>query len=341
MADLRTRLGPLLLPLMVIVITIAVTAPLILIAQANPFEAYYAFLIEPFTSRVTATEILVKAAPLILTGTAVAVAFSAGYYSVGAEGQLYAGAIAAAWLGPMLTGVPAPAAIAIMVLGGAAAGAAWALLPAVLKTRLGVDEVVTTLLLNSVMLFLVSALLNGPWRNPVTQWPQSPRIAASAEFFPLVEGTRVHIGFAIALACLALFGLMIRYTGLGLRMRAIGKGREAARFLGINIPRTTLIAALLSGAIAGLAGVGEVAGIHGHLIEAISPGYGYSGIVVATLGGLNSWGIGLAALFLGLINSGAQEVSRSLNVPVYLADVVQATLLIATLIALYFRRPNR
>lgn len=332
------RLRSLLVPLAAIVATFILTSPLILAAQANPLAAYYAFLIEPLSSRTIALEVLVKTTPLLLTGVAVAFAFASGYYNIGAEGQLYAGAIMAAWLGQLLGGWPAPLAILLMLLGGFLAGMAWALLPAMLKIRLNVDEVVTTLLLNSVMLFLVSGLLNGPWRNPVTLWPQSPNIAEAAIFPTLVARSRLHLGFVVALLTLAGLGFILSRTGLGLRMRAVGLGREAARFMGIDVPRTTLTAALVSGGIAGMAGVSEIAGIHYHLIDAISPGYGYSGIVVATLGGLSAWGVGLAALFIGLIDTGAQEVSRSLGVPAYLADVVKATLLLTMLVGLYFKR---
>lgn len=330
--------GSILLPFIAVAITFLVTAPLILLANANPLEAFHAFLIEPFTSRISALEVLVKTAPLILTGVAVAIAFSAGFFNIGAEGQLLAGAVFAAWLGPSMKDAPAIVTIPLMLIGGAFAGAAWALVPALLKTRLNVDEVVTTLLLNSVMIFIVSGLLNGPWRNPVTQMPQSPNIAESAQYPTLLANSRLHLGFVIALIALVGYWLLVERTSLGLRVRAVGFGRESARFLGVNIARTTMIAALLSGAIAGIAGVGEVAGVHNRLIEELSGGYGYSGIVVATLGGFSPWGIGLAALFIALIENGAQEVSRSLGVPIYLANVIQATLLIVTLVMLYFRR---
>ena len=323
---------------MALAVTFVVTAPLIVLAKANPFAAYYAFFIEPFNSRITAIEILVKAAPFLLTGVAVAVAFSAGYYNIGAEGQVYAGAIFAAWLGPLMKDVPALLALPAMIVGGTAAGALWAAIPALLKTRIQVDEVITTLLSNSIMLFLVSGLLNGPWRNPITQMPQSPTISETAQFPILLANSRLHLGFVLALLVVVAFGWMLNLTRLGLQFRAVGQGRESARFLGIHITQTTLTAALLSGAIAGLAGVGEVCGVHHRLIEESASGLGTAGVIVATLGGLNAIGITLAALFIGLIENGAQEVARSLGVPTYLANVVQATLLIVTLVALHFRR---
>jgi len=218
-----------------------------------------------------------------------------------------------------------------MLAGGFLAGVLWALPPALLKVKLNVDEVVTTLLLNSVIVFLVSFFLNGPWRDPVSMWPQSPEIASGTVFFKLLPRSRLHFGFIVAVLVILFEWLLLTRTTFGLRMRSVGMGKEAARFAGVNVNRTILIAALVSGGIAGLAGVGEIAGIHFHLIEAISDGLGYTGIIIATLGGLNPLGVGIAAVFIGLIDTGAQSVSRALGVPVYLGNVVQAALLLITL----------
>jgi len=320
-----------LIPIIAVVITFTLTAALVILAKANPLEAYYYFLIAPLSSRVSAIEVLVKSTPLLLTGAAVTFAFSAGYWNIGAEGQLYAGAIAAAWLGTVLGNVPALIALPVMVLGGFAAGMLWALPPALLKVKLAVDEVVTTLLLNTVILFVVSYLLNGPWRDPVSGWPQSPEIANSAMLPKLIPQARLHLGFVIGLLVIVALWFILSRTSLGLKMRATGLGMEAARFAGVNVNRTVLTAALISGGIAGMAGVSEVAGIHFHLIDAISPGYGYTGIIIAMLGGLNPFGVGVAALFIGLLSTGGQTVSRALGVPAYLGDVVQAVLLLVTL----------
>jgi simple sugar transport system permease protein len=307
-----------LMPVAAILITFLITSTLIVLAGASPLQAYFHFLISPLSSQVSAIEVLVKSTPLILTGMAVIFAFSAGYWNIGAEGQLLAGAIAAAGLGMALQGVPQPIAIVIMIAGGFLAGVLWALPPALLKVKLQVDEVVTTLLLNTVILFVLSWLLNGPWRDPVSGWPQSPQILDNTMFFRLIPRSRLHFGFIVAIFVIIAVWYVLKRTALGLKMRSVGMGQEAARFSGVNVGRTMLTAALVSGGIAGLAGVGEVAGIHFHLIEALSPGYGYSGIIVATLGGLNPIGGTLAAMFIGLIDTGAQTVSRALGVPVYL-----------------------
>lgn len=320
-----------LIPVLAIVATFILTAVLVVLVNANPVEAYYYFLVDPLSSRVSAIEVLVKSTPLLLTGAAVTFAFVGGYWNIGAEGQLYAGATAATAIGIQMHGVSPWIALPLMIVGGFVAGMLWALVPALMKIKLAIDEVVTTLLLNSVALFVVSALLNGPWRDPISQWPQSPEIASSAIFPRLIPRSRLHLGFILAVVIIVVLWFVLTRTAFGMRMRAVGLGSKAARFAGIDVPRTMLISALVSGGIAGLAGVSEVAGIHYHLIDAISPGYGYTGIIIATLGTLNAWGVALAALFIGLIDTGSQTVSRALGVPAYLGDVIQATLLLVTL----------
>lgn len=327
-----------LIPVIAIVITFLLASIIIVAVGANPGDAIYQLLIGPLTKTTARWDIVVMATPLLLTGVAVAFAFASGYYNIGAEGQLYAGAIAAAWLGPLLTDVAPIIAIALMLVAGFIAGALWAAIPAILKVKFKVDEVVTTLLLNSVMLFIVSALLNGPWRDPESGWPQSPEIATAAEFPVLIPRSRIHLGTVIAvIAIIALWWVFTR-TRFGLELRAAGQGREAARFMGIHVDWVILTAALVSGGIAGLAGVGEVAGLQHHLIDAISPGYGYTGIIIATLGGLTAPGVAFGALFIALISRGALSASRELDVPVYLGDVIQAILLLVTLAVLLLNR---
>lgn len=327
-----------LIPIIILALTFAITSGLILLADVNPLNAYYYFLFAPFESRTSILEILVKSTPLILTGVSVTFAFVSGYYNIGAEGQLYAGAIAVAGLGTIMWGVPAIIAIPIMIIGGFLAGMAWAFIPAILKTRLAVDEVVTTLLMNSIMAYVVSALLNGPWRDPNSGWPQSPDIAPTAVFFKLVPRSRLNFGFIVALVSIIILWFVLNKTSFGLRLKAVGLGKSAAIFAGIKVNRTVMTAALISGGIAGLAGVAEVAGIHFHLIGEISPGYGYTGVIVATLGSLNAFGVGLAAIFFGLIETGAQTLSRELGVPVYLGEVTQAVMLLVTLGVLLLQR---
>jgi len=326
------------LVLSAVLITFAITAGPILAAGANPIEAYVAFVVLPLTSQFTLLEVLVTATPILLTGAAVALAFRAGYWNIGAEGQLLLGAIAAAGIGTLVGGLPPILALPVMVAGGALAGAAWAVVPAVLRVRFGIDEVVTTLLLNPVALLLVNGLLHGPWRDPVTGFPESPRIATSAEFPTLIERSRLHVGFLLAIVVIAAAWYVLARTPAGLRLRATGLSPHGARFAGINVGATLLGAALVSGAIAGIAGVSEVAGIQNRLTGGLSPGYGYTGIVVATLGALTMPGVLLAALFLGDLTVGASSAARSLGIPSQLGAVVQGVLLLTTVALLAVRR---
>ncbi len=325
--------APLLIPL-AIAVTFVVTAAFVLVAGADPIQAYYRFLVEPLTSRFTLLEVLVTATPLLFTGAAVAIAFRAGYFNIGAEGQLLAGAIAAAGIGMVVGGLPAVLALPLMIAGGALAGALWALVPAVLRVRFRIDEVVTTLLLNPVAALVVSALLNGPWRDPQTGFPESPRIAESAVFPALLGRSRLHIGFVLALVVIAVAWFVLTRTPTGLRLRAVGSSPRAAAFAGLDVNGTLLRAALVSGAIAGVAGVSEVGGIQYRLTGGLSPGFGYTGIVVATLGGLTMPGVGLAALLLGDLRVGAGTAGRALGIPSQLGEIVQATLLLVTIGAL-------
>ena len=320
-----------LIPVMAVVVTFIVTSFLILLAKANPFSAYYHLLIEPLSSRFSLLEVLVKSTPLILTGMAVTVAFASGYFNIGAEGQLYAGAIAATWVGTTFTSLPAIVTIPLMIVLGFIGGMVWALIPVLLKIKLKVDEVVTTLLMNSIMVYVVSWLLNGVWRNPETGAQQSPEIFEAARYIKIAFRSRLHLGFIVALGVAIIVYILLKKTPLGLKMRASGASKVGAQFAGINVNRTMLIAALVSGGIAGLAGVGEIAGIHYHLINELSNGYGYTGIIAATLGGLNPIGVLFAALFIGIIGTGSLNVSMALHVPVYLGDIVQSTLLLVTL----------
>lgn len=320
-----------LIPIIAILITFLITSILILMAGANPFVAFYYILIAPLSDRVSSLEVLVKATPLLLTGACAVFAFSAGYWNIGGEGQFLAGAFAATGAGILLQGVPAVVAIPVMILVSFVGGLLWAVIPAWLKAKLAVDEVVTTLLCNSIILFIISFTLNNLWRNPITGWPQSPEISETAHLIQLIPRSRLHMGFLVALAAILVEWFVLARTPLGLRMRAIGLGKEAARFAGINVNNTLFISALISGGLAGLAGGGEIAGIHFHLIEAVGSGLGYTGIIVAMFAALNPIALIPSALFLGLIDTGAQSLSRALGVPIYLGDAVLATLLLVTL----------
>ena len=331
-------------PFIAVAFTLLISSVLVAWAGAPVGKAYALLLEGGFGSRFAWSETLTRATPLILTGLAAAVAFRARLFNIGAEGQLYGGALAVVAVGG-LHGSGGPALptwllFPLMMAAAAAAGALLLLGPALLKSRLGVDEVVTTLLLNFIVLLFVSMLLDGPMKDPGAMgWPQSAALPDDLQLGKLLARTRVHSGLLwAALLALALWALL-KFTTLGFEIRAVGAPARAAAFAGMPVGRVTLKVALLSGALAGLAGAIEVAGRTGYVTLDMSPGYGYSGIVIAMLAGLNPLGVLAAAVFVAGILVGADSMSRAVNVPTYIADVIVAvsllSMLVATLLAQY------
>ena len=235
--------------------------------------------------------------------------------------------------------LPAIILIPVIMIAAMAAGALLLLGPAVLKTRFGVDEVVTTLLLNFIVLLFVSMLLEGPLKDPMgLGWPQSPKVIAEAQLPRIIQGKRLHYGFAIAIAAAIVIWVIMKRTVLGYEMRAVGHNADAARFAGMPVNRVLMKTALLSGGLAALAGFSEVAGLKGNLTLDLSPGYGYSGIVVAMLAMLNPLGVIASAIFVAGIFVGADAMSRAAGVPSYIADVMVATSLLTMVTAILLSR---
>ncbi|RID91679.1 ABC transporter permease [Gemmobacter lutimaris] len=332
--SLRRQIG---LPALALLATIAVAMMLALIAGANPLATLGLIAKGAVGSKFAALETLNRATPLIFTGLAVAVAFRAKLWNIGAEAQLYAGAIVAVLLGTGVLG--APLVLPVSALAAMLAGALVLLGPVMLKTRLGVDEVVTTLLLNFVMLLFVSYLLEGPMKDPMGMgWPKSAALVKEARLPRIVDGLRLHWGFALALiAAVAVWVIQTRST-LGFEMRAVGQNREAARFAGMPVNVVLVKTALLSGGLAALAGWSEVAGLKGHLSSDLSPGFGYTGIIVAMLALLHPLGVVLSALFVAAIFVGSDSMSRAAGVPTYIADMLLATALLFMVLALMLTR---
>ena len=321
-------------PVAAALLALAFAALPIAIAGAPVGEAYGAMLSGALGSRFALAETLTRAAPLILTGLAAAVAFRARLYNIGMEGQLYAGALATVAVGSGALALPASLLLPLVLVTGAAAGALLMLGPTLLKVRFGVDEVVTTLLLNFIVLLFVSMMLEGPMQDPLGMgWPQSAPVVDAATLPGLLPRTRLHVGLLIALAAVVLIQVLMSRTVWGFETRAVGANPHAARFAGMSVPGVMLRVGLLSGALAGLAGVGEVAGLKGYLTQDLSPGYGYSGIVVAMLAGLSPVGVVFAALFVAAVFVGADSMSRAVEVPSYIANLIVATALLAVLLA--------
>lgn len=312
-----------------------------LIAWAGaPVTSAYGDLIKgAFGSRLAVTETLARASPLIFTGLAVAVAFRAKLWNIGAEGQFYIGALVAALVGTQSLALPPVVFIPLLCLLGALGGALLLLGPALLKVHLGVDEVVTTLLLNFIVLLFVSMMIEGPMKDPLAfGWPQSAPVIDDAVLPKLVARTRLHAGLLVGLVIAALVWVYDRRTIWGYQARVVGANPRAARFAGLPIGRVMMRAALLSGALAGLGGAIEVLGLKGYLTLDLSPGFGYTGIVVAMLAQLNAAAVVAASLFVAAVFVGADAMGRALAVPSFIADVIVAVSLLSMLVAVLLAR---
>lgn len=333
-----SRLALVLAPIGAVAFTLLISALLVLWAGAPVGQTYSLLLQGGFGSVFAFSETLTRAIPLMLTGLAATVAFKSRLFNIGAEGQLYMGALAAVAVGGLHDGTGLalhPAALfVLMMLAAALAGALLLLGPALMKARLGVDEVVTTLLLNFIVLLLVSLMLDGPMKDPTAMgWPQSVALMPELELSKLIVQTRVHTGLLWAGALSVGLWALMKYTVLGFDIRAVGANARAAAFAGVSVTRTVVLVAMLSGALAGLAGAIEVAGRTSYLTLDMSPGYGYTGIVIAMLAGLHPLGVMAASVFVAGVLVGADSMSRAVGVPTFIADVIVATSLISVLVA--------
>jgi simple sugar transport system permease protein len=284
------------------------------------------------------SQTLLRATPLILIGLGVAFAFRSGALNIGAEGQFYAGAVAGTWAGVHAGGMSGPVAVCWVLAAGCAGGLAWASIPAWLRARFGVLEVITTLLLNFIAEAMVSWMVTGPMQEARRAYPQSEPIAASAHL-PLLTG-RLHLGFVLALGLSLLLWWIFARTRFGFELRAAGAGPKAAETVAkIPVTRRLVQALLVSGAIAGLAGAIEVSGVSFVLFQNLSPGYGFTAIAVALLARLDPRGVVASGVLFGALEAGAAGMQRDAGVPSVVVYVVEAVVIITILLAA--RRPAR
>lgn len=324
-------------PILAILAAFIICSGLIMWTGESVLEAYGYLFKGGFGSRFAISETLNRATPLIFTGLAAAVAFRAKFWNIGAEGQLYFGALAATVLGAGAITMPSYLMIPFLFMAGAIAGGLALLGPVFLKTTMKVDEVVTTLLLNFVILLFVNYLLEGPLKDPMSMgWPQAAAIIDEGVLPALLPRTRLHIGFLVAISAAVMIWGLMRYTIWGYEIRAVGANATAARFAGISINRTVMLVAMLSGGLAGMAGITETTGTKGYLTLDLSPGFGYSGIAVAMLANLHPIGVIVSAIFLAGIYVGSDSMSRAVNIPTYIADVMVALSVLSVLVSLLF-----
>ncbi len=314
-------------------VTGAAGAVLLLAGGYDPLAAATALARGAFGSWSAFTSItLVRSVPLILTGLAVALAFRAGVWNIGAEGQLYAGAIAAVWVGLVGGSLPAPVLVPLVLGAALVGGAVWALVPTAMRVRLGVGEVITTILMNFVGIHLAGLMVHGPLQEARGVFPQTDPIAEAARLPAVLPGSRLHLGFVVALLLAGALAVGLARSRFGFRVRAVGASPEAARISGrIEVDRVIVTTFLCSGAIAGLAGGVEVSGLTYALYEDLSPGWGYTAIAVALLAGLDPLGVVLTGILFGALQAGAGAMQRDAGIPAAWVGVVEALVILAVL----------
>ena len=320
-----------------LVVALTASALLIAIAGGNPALALAALARGAFGSAYAWSEVGVRTCPLLLTGLAVAIAFRAGIWNIGAEGQLLVGAAMVAWLGSRLGGWPPVLATTAVLAAAALGGAVWAGIAGVLRTARGVDEVISTIMLNFIALGLVGWLVHGPLMEAAGAYPQTDAVAEAVRLPRLFSGYRVHAGLLLALLAAGGSYLLLFRTVLGFEMRAAGLNLVAARLAGLRTTGALLRALAISGALAGLAGGIEVSAITFRLYDNFSPGYGFTAIAVALLGRLHPLGVVVAALLFGALDVGSNAMQSVAGVSSVLVSAVQAIVILA-LLALDQRR---
>jgi general nucleoside transport system permease protein len=316
-------------PLIAIALTIVTITILFAIIGKNPITALGAYFIAPLTDSYSLQEIAVKATPLVIIAIGLSLCYIANVWNIGAEGQFLVGAVAGSWIAVKTQGTDAGSwVLPAMLTLGAVAGALYALIPAIFKVKFGASEILTSLMLVYVADLLLDYLVRGPWRDPAGfNFPTTADFDPVATVPVLIEGGRLHLGAIIALLVVAGASVLLGRTIKGFEIRVVGAAPRAARFGGFNSDQLILLTFAISGGLAGLAGIIEVAGPVGHLQPGISPGYGFTAIIVAFLGRLNPVGILLAGLFLALTFIGGENAEVAIKVPLDLTKVCQGILL--------------
>ena len=327
-----SRAVTILVPIASILVALILGGVLILANGENPVAVYGAMLKGAFGSPNAIAETLVKTTPLLLAGLGVAVAFQMQLWNIGAEGQLYMGAVAATGVALFLVpDWPGPAIIAAMVVGGLVGGGAWGFIPGWLRAYLGANEIITSLMLNYVAILFAEYLIHGPWRDPAAfGFPGTPRLPDAASL-PNWEGTRVHLGLVFGLVAAVALWFLLRRTRWGYEISVTGENPRAARYAGMPIKRTIVMVMVLSGALAGLAGMSEIAGIGHQLQRNFSPGYGYTAIIVAWMGRLHPAGIVLVAVLLAGLLVGGDQIQMTMGLPSAIAPMLQGIILFCVL----------
>lgn len=328
---MRRYLRDIVSTLIILLITFLLAATLIIVAKYDPGAAFRSFFNGIFGSLHGFAEIMVRATPLILAGLGVAVAFSTGFFNIGAEGQLYMGAIAITCVGVLLPPMPIVIHMAVAILAAFLLGGLWAVIPGFLKAKYGVSEVINTIMFNYIAINILGILVRTILKNKESALPYSSVLPKSLSFPLLLYPTRLHGGIILALVCAVLIYFIMKKTTLGYELRVVGFNKRAGTCSGISVYKNIVLASLISGGLAGLAGLSEVAGVHHRLLEGISPGYGYIAIIVALMGRNHPLGVILSAIGLSALQVGANAMQRQAGIPTSITSVLMGTIVLLVL----------
>lgn len=312
-----------------VVLALVVGALFILGLDANPLVAYQAIVDGAFGNVNAITETLVKATPLLLAGVGLAIAYKANFWNIGAEGQIFIGGLLGAWFALTIgSGLPAILLLPLEILFGFIGGALCALLPAWLKVKRGIDEIITTIMLNYIAVLFTNWVIHGPLRDPTAGFPRTSILPEAAQLPILIPRTRLHIGFILAVLVVIIAQYILKRTPLGFHIRAVGDNREAAAYGGIPVGRTILVAMIISGGLAGIAGTVQVAGLHFRVIEDISDGIGFTAIAVSLLANNQPVGLLISSFVLAALDVGANAMQYKAQVPASVVDLIQGLVIL-------------
>lgn len=323
-----------LLPVFAIVVALVLGAGLILMTGVNPINAYYALFLGAFSDIYSINTTLIKTIPLIFAGLGVALAFRAGFFNVGAEGQLYLGGVGATIVGLHFHGLPTGLHISLGFMAAFLFGGLWAVIPGFLKIRHGVNEIITCLFMNFIGIITVTYLTTGVLLEAGAPAPMSPEIAPSAKLPIIIPNTDIHIGLVLSVALALVMSMVLKKTTMGYQIKFIGQNPGACRYAGMNLVKSMIIITLVSGGLAGLAGASEIMGIRHRLYAHFSPGYGWDAIIIAFLTKSHPLGIVVASLFFGALRSGAGMMQRLTGVPVNVVFAIHGLVILFVAIGL-------
>ncbi|MEC9100486.1 MAG: ABC transporter permease [Pseudomonadota bacterium] len=324
----QSKLWLALSPLLAIVLTILSGIIIFSVLDKDPWLSLYTFFIQPLTTGFGFTELIVKATPLILIGAGLSIGFKANVWNIGAEGQFTMGAIAGGGTALFLSNQESLLVLPVVLVMGIIGGAVWGMIPAFLKTKYNANEILTSLMLSYVALLMLSYLVHGPWRDPGGyNFPESEIFSDSAMLPVLLQGTRLNLGTIFALLSVLITYLLLSRTVLGYQFKVAGLAPLAARYAGFNRSKLIWLSMIISGGLAGLAGIAEVSGTIGQLLPSVSPGYGFTAIIVAFLGRLSPIGVLFAGLILALTYIGGENAQIEIGLPAAVTGLFQGIIL--------------